>query len=93
MREVRRWEHSKIYPPDFILAQRSCQALPPEGRLWPSGDDDEVQYDNDEEEDGGDGDGDGDEVQYDKDDHGDDIDGSLHNLEGKSVLFAARCWS
>ena len=36
---------------------------------------------------------DDDEVQYYKDDHGDDIDGSSHNLEGKSVLFAGRCWS
>ena len=35
---------------------------------------------------------DDDEVQY-NDDHGDDIDGSLHNLEGKSVLFVGRCWS
>ena len=29
-----------MYPPDCILAPRSCLALPPEGRLWPSGDDD-----------------------------------------------------
>ena len=32
----RRWEHIKMYPPDCILALRSCLALPPVGRLWPS---------------------------------------------------------
>ena len=30
-----------MYPPDYILAPRSRQALPPEGRLWPSDDDDD----------------------------------------------------
>ena len=29
-----------MYPPDCILDPRSCQALPPVGRLWPSVDDD-----------------------------------------------------
>ena len=38
--EVRRWEHLIMYLPYCILAPRSCQALPPIRRLWPSGDDD-----------------------------------------------------
>ena len=37
-----------MYPPNCILAPRSCQALPPVGRLWPS----------DADDDGGDGDDD-----------------------------------
>ena len=28
--------HTKMHPPDCILAPLSCQALPPVGRLWPS---------------------------------------------------------
>ena len=48
-REVRRWEHPKMYPPDCILAPWSCPLDLANCRaLWPSEDDD------------GDGDGNGD---------------------------------
>ena len=42
-----------MYPPDFILALPSCQALLPVGRLWPS------DYDDDDDEDDDDLCGDG----------------------------------
>ena len=47
-----------MYPPDCILAPRSCQALPPKGRLWPSDDDDHDNGDGDDNHDGDDGDDD-----------------------------------
>ena len=49
-----------MYPPDCILAPQSCQALPPVGQLWPSGDDDDGDHgDGDGGDDEGDGDDDG----------------------------------
>ena len=50
-----------MYLPDCILAPRSRQALPPEGQLWPSDDDEEEDY-------GDDGDDDGDDYVGDNDD-------------------------
>ena len=90
-RVVEKRRKSRLWPPLQCHTRTpsvdwTCHTPPPDC------DHVEVQY----EEDGGDdddGDRDDDEVQYDKDDHGDDIDGSSHNLEGKSVLFAARCSS
>ena len=81
MREVRRWEHSKIYPPDFILAPRSCLALPPEGRLWPSGDDDDGDDDDDDVDDRSDGDHDEDDEQ--RPQHQEDF--LVHNVQRKQA--------
>ena len=39
-----------MYPPDCVLAPQSCQALPPEGRLWPSDDNDELELGEDDDD-------------------------------------------
>ena len=57
-----------MYPPDSIFAPRSCQALLPVGRLWPSDDDDD---DDDDDSDG--------DVHDDTDDDSDDGDDNDYN--------------